>query len=265
MKELSKVIQKICNTSKVRNNPKQVIDDLMQLGFNFFYEGTLNRFTGCYQKLGCNEKYVVELSDYKKDLKAWELLQEAWELYMHEVKDNELFADVIGMQYDEYLGSTLGQFLTPPDVAEALAMLQLQDFKKRIEAKEHFNIADICNGAGALLLGALRVIVNECGKEALRYVHIMGNDLDPAMCRMCAVQLLFPSFMHNAPIGSVNLSQGNTITDYEKGFDPVIVAVKNVFDYDIYRRQHGMIEATVDYIQKKNISVNAKAKEKAVA
>lgn len=259
-KELSKTIERICNNSTVRNNPKQVIDDLMIMGFNLLDQGTLNAFTGCYHKLLCNQDYVVELSDYKRDLKAWGLLQEAFDIYMHEVKDNELFADVIGMQYDEYLGKSLGQFLTPPDVADALAMLQLQGFKERIEAKEHFNIGDICNGAGALLLGALRVIVNECGKEALRYVHLVGNDLDPLMCRMCAVQLLFPSFMHNAPIGSVNLSQGNTITDYSKGFEPVIVAIKNIFDYDIYRKKCDLIEERGDYYKKETISVKDKVK-----
>lgn len=252
MKELSKTIRKICETSKVRNNPKQVIDDLMIMGFNLISQGTLNAFTQNYHRIECNKSYVLELSDYKHDLKAWDMLQEAFLIYMHIVRDSELFADVIGMQYDEYLGKSLGQFLTPPDVAEAVCMFNFDGIGKHIENKHHFNINDFCNGAGALLLGALRVIVREHGKEALRYIHLIGNDLDPSMCRMCAVQLLLPSFIHSAPIGSVALTQGDTIVDYSKGYDPVILAIRNVFDYDIYLDRHMTIEEKTDYY-KRNI------------
>lgn len=251
-KELSKTIERICNTSKVRNDPKRVIDDLMQMGFNLISQGSLNAFTGCYQGLQCSQDYVLELADYKRDLKAWELLQHAFLCYMNEVGSNEPFADVIGLQYDEYLGKALGQFLTPEDVAEgAFQFSAFDSVSKHLEAQEHFNINDICSGAGALLLGALRVIVREHGKEALRYIHLQGNDLDPNMCRMCAVQLLLPSFMHNMAIGSITLTQGDTIVDYEDGFDPVLLAVRNVFDYDNYMTKHMPLEAKLNHYKQR--------------
>lgn len=244
--ELSKKIEKLCSVSKVTSDPKQVFDHLMVMGFNLLNHGALNLVCKTFNVLECNQDTVIELSMYKKDLRAWELLQECFTAYMHEIRQSEPFDDVIGLQYDEYLGKVLGQFLTPKDIADALVYINMMgSLEEHIKNKEHFDIQDMCVGAGALPLGALRAILKEFGEEGLRYSHLFLNDIDLNMVRMSAVQIIFPAIMHSKRIGSVHITNFNAITQYEEMCcvkNPSIIAIGNMFDFDLYKKRKYFVE-----------------------
>lgn len=197
---LSKHIEKIAGITKHTHSPKVIIDDLMQLSFNFIRNLRHTSELLNHRRMVFNHDYLQPLTHYEKQPKAWESLQDAFMVYMGEVRDNAPFSDILGLQYDEFLGQTLGQFLTPPDVAAVLVELMPDPGK---------SIMEPCCGAGALLLPFLRRYHQE---GCLHQVQVHANDLDPKMCVMAAVQMLMPSVVHNIRFGGLEITQGNALT-----------------------------------------------------
>lgn len=227
----------MAGVSTVTSGPKEIIDDIIQLSFNLLYGGSLNAVARTFEAIICGDDYAQELAKYEKDRRAWDLLGECALAYLSEIKNREPFADVIGAQYDAYLGKGLGQFLTPEGVAAGGVTLSiLESVGRALEEGRHTDVGDIAAGAGALLLGSLREIVKTFGEDSLRYVHLIGNDVDPAMCRMCAVQLILPAILHARPFGSLTVCHSNVVTEYEQagGDRRVILAVANAQDYAAY-------------------------------
>lgn len=197
---LSKHIEQIAGLTKHTRSPKTIIDDLMQLSFNFIRTIRREHSLLDHRCMVFNPSYIQPLTPYESQPKAWEKLQEAFTAYLHEVREHEPFSDILGMQYDEYLGQSLGQFLTPPDVANVIADL--------MPCKGH-RIVEPCCGAGALMLPMLRKFH---AKNELHLVQAHANDLDPKMCVMAAVQMLMPSVVHNIRFGELEITQGNALT-----------------------------------------------------
>lgn len=208
---ISHKIQKLCTMSKHSSGPKQVIDDMAQLAFNVM---TTPIFLDHFPR----SRYYVDNSmrnavrRYEHDPEAWKLLLEIVEDFMRAIKDAQPFEDVIGSLYDEYLGQTLGQFLTPKDVADALAAIQLVLMDK---PTEKLVIGDPCgSGAGSLVLALMRRILHMHGEDSIKLLEVIVMDLDPNMVRLCTVQIVMSSVMHNVPIFGLEAHCGNTITDY---------------------------------------------------
>lgn len=249
--ELSKKIEKLCSVSKITSNPKEVFDHLMILGFNLLNEGSLNLIVRTFQHIKCNQDFVVELDVYKKDLKAWDLLQECFVEYLKEIRNNDLFDDVIGLQYDQYLGKVLGQFLTPKAIADGgCQMALINSMSELIEKQKHFNVGDICCGAGALQLGVLRQIYERHGEEGLRYVHLIANDIDVNMVRMCSVQIVLPCIVHSVSVGSFESTNYNIITQYKEfntENNPAIRVIRNLYDYSIYIDEKNKIKVDTNF------------------
>ncbi|WP_374553335.1 N-6 DNA methylase [Aquitalea pelogenes] len=212
-KDFSKKVKSACNAFQRRNiGPKQVIEDIINyccilLADKDFitkaFPRTLYQFSSSFG--------AISFSHYKDEPRAHEIVQELVQDFITLIKESEPFTDTLGMLYDEYLGQTLGQFLTPPDVAYVLAAINLQgeDFS------QERGISDCCGcGAGSLLLGSLRYIHETHGKEAIAKVHVSAVDLDINMVRMTAVQIVLHSILHQAPLASFRVSYGNAITDY---------------------------------------------------
>ena len=208
---ISQKIQKLCTMSKYSSGPKQVIDDMVQLAFNLM---TTPIFLDHFPR----SRYYVdhsmrnEVRRYEHDPEAWKLLQELVVDFMRAIKEAQPFEDVMGSFYDEYLGQALGQFLTPKDVADALAAIQLALMDK---PTEKLVIGDPCGcGAGSLVLAQLRGILDMHGEDIIKLLEVVVMDLDPNMVRLCTVQIVMSSVMHNIPIFGLEAHCGNTITDY---------------------------------------------------
>lgn len=213
-KEFSKKIKLLCNSANRMNmNPKQAIEDIvghvcLLLMNKQFIEVAFPR--SLYQY---SSSFVPRLQHYKDEPKAYEILKELCEDFIALIKHSEPFSDTVGMLYDEHLGQALGQFLTPPDVADVLAAIALvgADFN------QVRHITDPCGcGAGSLLLATLRCIYNTHGKEALSMVHLDAVDLDINMVRMATVQIVMHSILHQIPLGSLKIHHANTISQYQE-------------------------------------------------
>lgn len=208
---ISQKIQKLCAMSKYSSGPKQVIDDMVQLAFNVM---TTPIFLAHFprSRFYVDHSMRNEVRRYEHDPKAWQLLQELVVDFMQAIHEAEPFEDVIGSLYDEYLGQALGQFLTPKDVADGLAAIQLALMPK---PTEKLMIGDPCGcGAGSLVLALLRRILEMHGEESIKLLDVLVMDLDPNMVRLCTVQIVMSSVIHNIPIFGLEAHCGNTITDY---------------------------------------------------
>ena len=219
MKELGKLIQKINNKSKHRTRTKQVFDDLIQLGFNLLTDQRFvlvaNPMAGYFFKPGMRQ----ELSTYREEPECWELLQEAFEVWLQAIRDNPPFTDILGMLYDEHLGEVLGQFLTPPDVAKALPyLLDAARAQQPNEPKvgDTF-ISDPCGcGAGSLLLAQISHMYETKGVDPLRSLHVRAVDIDLQMVRLTSFQLAMSALIHQLPLGGLEVHHGHGIIDYGK-------------------------------------------------
>jgi len=206
----SKKIQQICK-SRFSNGSKQVIDDMIQLSFNIMTTPMfMTRFPRTRYYL--DETMTAEVRRYEHDPQAWQLLQDLVLDFFKAINDAEPFTDVIGSLYDEYLGEVLGQFLTPSDVADALAEFQVIFMEQPAEKQV---IGDTCGcGAGSLILAMLRSIMRHHGEDAMQHLEVVAMDLDPNLVRMCSVQVVMSALVHGIPLNGFVAHCGNTLTDY---------------------------------------------------
>lgn len=210
MNNMSKQIKEICRVSNNKLTPKQVIDDLVQLGLNVIGNKDFNKTVFRNTLYGFSAEMRPRLAHYKNDLEAWELLQELFNTYLVAIHQAEPFADVIGSMYDEYLGDFLGQYLTPHDVSDLLMeliMTQLEPITKPFVLAD-----DMGCGAGSLILAQLRAVLKSQGKGALKWVHAKAVDIDISMVQMCTVQVVLSSAIHRLPIGSFTSFHANILT-----------------------------------------------------
>ena len=213
MKTLSKQVAKVVQASNGRNT-KQVIDDLIQMMSNIITEPLFieRAFENTLWTYGSD--FRNELSYYKKHPKAWDELQNLSLMFMQAIKESEPFSDVVGLLYDlELKGNEFGQFLTPPDVAETIGMLNVCMSK---EPTELVNVGDMTGcGAGGMLLGFIRAYIKKFGKDSTKYLCIHALDIDMNMVRMTTVQIVLNSCIHRMPINSFVAHNCNVITEYE--------------------------------------------------
>lgn len=207
----------VCNASTGKNlKPQQVIEDLIQLSCNLITESVFITKVFRNTLFAYSAGFRNELSHYKSEPKAWELLQELHLEYIKTILENEPFTDIVGMMYDETLsGSRLGQFLTPPDVADGLIPLIMGAIMKPI--KEKTTIGDMCGcGAGSLILGQIKSVFKNQGKEAVKHLLVVANDIDMKMVQMTTAQIVLSSCIHRIPLGGLTTYNCNTITQYQE-------------------------------------------------
>jgi hypothetical protein len=217
MKDFTKKIAKIADISKQGLSVKNVIDDLVQLSLNILIDGIDYRtgktiFQSQFNNGGnwCEEWFLQPLDKYRKDLEAWELLKELTDDYFNLVKKYEPFLDHFAIDYGSTsLNKLLGQFLTPPKVADCAGILN-----PSITAGQHIVVGDMCgSGGGAMILGLLRNLYTSHPK-LMDMVHVVGIDKDPKMCLMTTLQLIAPMVIHNINLGSIEVSCKDCIREY---------------------------------------------------
>lgn len=230
-KEFYRKLESITKKSKHTSSAKQIFEELIQATFNSMLES----IDFHSYKVSFNPRLRRELTAYENQPELLKELGELSFIWLNAIKKSAPFADVIGSVYDEHLGQQLGQFLTPPDLAEAVAAINLAGSKENIEADlkagEPITVGDITGcGAGSLLLAWLRAFIAQHGEENLIAVAVEGQDIDASMVQLTALQLFFGATFHGMPLGGIGVRWGNALTepDAPYGFTAVFSPEKLV-------------------------------------
>ena len=121
------------------------------------------------------------------------------------------FEDVLGTLY-QMLGSQghrsqLGQYFTPPHVADVMAAIAASDLLAgQAEAGTNGRLLRMCEpscGSGALVLGFLRTLIERGGRDGPRRWSITAIDIDPLCARICAAQVLANAFLGQIELGEL--------------------------------------------------------------
>ena len=215
IKGIQKNITRMVELSRQGLTEQQCMIDLSQLSFNYVSSDWFWRMQFPWGSMYHSGFMAQELSNYKQDLEAWELLKQTKDDYFELVKLCDPFTDVMHLigYSSQKLSKAMGQFLTPPTVAECLN--RLAGSIPELETKEDILVGDFGGcGAGSLLLGWLRY-AHELHPTRLNQVHMFGVDLDPKMVRMTALQITMSCLVHDVALGSLSLHCCNGITDYD--------------------------------------------------
>lgn len=141
-------------------------------------------------------------------------VRDAIALYNVALQDEEPFADLLGSVYMTLAShggrSMLGQFFTPAPIAEMMAEMQGLD-PRTFPAKRLARICDPACGSGAMLLGAVRVLLRNHGESALNRIHLFGTDLDQICAHMAAVQVVANVNVHRLDLGAVTIAHGDSL------------------------------------------------------
>lgn len=215
MTNLSKQVTRVSTVARNRTE-KQVIEDLIQMYCNLLSEPAFieRAFPNTLYRFGAG--FREELSYYKKDPKAWDELQKLSEMFLQTVAEAEPFTDHMTSLYDlELKGNTLGQFLTPPDLAEMIGELQTATLQLSEPLGRPYTVGDDMGcGAGSLLLGFIRAVLRKHGKGSVSMLNVVANDLDPQMVKICTVQIVMNSCIHRIPLHSFHIDNANVLSEY---------------------------------------------------
>lgn len=212
MTELSKQVARVATIARNRTE-KQVIEDLMQMYCNLLTEPAFIEVAFPNTLFRFGPEFRQELTYYKKDPKAWDELNKLSQMYLRTVAEAEPFTDHMTSLYDmEVKGERLGQFLTPPDLADALGALTIA-LSHPITRLTTMGDDTGC-GTGSLILGSVRTVLKTQGKGAVSMLHLVANDLDPQMAKIATVQLVLNSCIHRIPLNSVTVHNCNVISEY---------------------------------------------------
>lgn len=212
---IQKNLTRMVEVSKQGLTHQQCLIDMSQLSFNFVCSQWFWRSAFPTGAMFHEDFMEQELTSYKKDPEAWELLQTVTTDYWELVKLCDPFTDVMHLigYSSQKLSKALGQFLTPPAVADCLFKLTCD--LPELETDEHSLVGDPAGcGAGSLLLGWLRH-AHAMHPTRLGQVHMFGVDQDPKMVRMTALQITLSCIFHNIQLGSLSLHCCHAIINYD--------------------------------------------------
>lgn len=232
---LSKQIQKLVKGSSVIKTPRHALEVMFEEVFNTLPKQGLflKAFPSGY--LRCNPEFASRATYSHTDL---ENIKECVDTYLRMIVAAKPFEDVLGEEYDQYLGFDLGQFFTPSDVASLIGEINATTVKMKgkIAKNTPFSLHDLCCGGGALAMGVLKTLHQEHGKQAIALVDINAVDIDPNMCRLTTLQIVLSSMLHQVPFSSLRVDCGNPLISNEKLFAYVIPNVRS------YLANHDMNE-----------------------
>ena len=242
IKGIQKNITKMVEVSRQGLTEQQCLIDLSQISFNTVCS---QWFVGMKFQKGSiyhSDFMALELTNYRQDPEAWELLQTITQDYWQLVKLCEPFTDVMHLigYSSKTLSKAMGQFLTPPAVAEGLN--RLTTTIPDLQGDRHITVGDFGGcGAGSLLLGWLRH-AHSLHPTRLSQVHMFGVDIDQKMVRMTALQITLSCLAHDIQLGSLTLHCCNGLTDYDEyAFGSTkFLAFKflaNIYKYEEFRLQ----------------------------
>ena len=137
-------------------------------------------------------------------------------LYKEVVEALPAFSDVLMKPIEEIgldgkKGEGLGQFLTPPDLANLLDELINTDAKSESQ-RTAYRLYEACCGAGSLVLPKVMTKAIE-GRHRTRLIDLEMNDLDPFMCCAAALQFVSGIVVHEQDLHQLRVTCSNALTE----------------------------------------------------
>lgn len=204
IKSMKEQINQIAHMQGI--NYQDVLTDFVHLSLNVFYLTPLIEHFFKDSTFATNHTFRNHVIKTKNHPEAMAKLEELVFFYMDAVKKSEPFTDFLSHLL---IGNkALGQFPTPPHIAQLLAQLVDQD-----EQPGHIADPSGC-GAGSLMLGYL--YTHSHNKDFLSQTEITLTDLDLNMVKMATLQIMMNICLHQTPIKELNCYCMNALTgNYE--------------------------------------------------
>jgi SAM-dependent methyltransferase len=162
--------------------------------------------------------------------------------YTSIVANNPAYTDVLSLVVEEMFldgkkGNSFGQFLTPSELAIALAELM------PIDSSNTFNVGDIACGSGSLILAPLMLVMRE-NPQQIKNAKIYGNDIDPFMCCTVALQIIVNTLCHDIDPYGFKLHCSDAIREWgtAKHYVVAFETPRKVFDARAEIRQEMLRE-----------------------
>nr|WP_294866816.1 N-6 DNA methylase [uncultured Pseudogulbenkiania sp.] len=210
--ELQKRIEKISNSKNFKNK-EEVIHTINQYMFKWI------PFKAECKKYGIvlNKDYSLNVEKYSEE-EHQELNDIACEV-MRLIAENEPFTDIWTPIIAPLLSGNLGQYFTPPDLSELIAMLHIDNFKQG-------SIADPVAGSGSMIFAYLKNIVRKHGKD-LTETSVFLNDIDSNMAVILTNMMFYNCVIHNIKFKTYQVECKNILTEYEI-HKPVIIRIHDI-------------------------------------
>lgn len=111
-----------------------------------------------------------------------------------------------------------GQFFTPQDISDFMALCTIGDFEERINRRGYVTMLEPCIGGGATVIGAVNAMFQK-GYNPCKQLLVTGYDLDERCVHMSYIQLSLMGIP--AMIQQRNSLSGQTYGEY--WFTPIFI------------------------------------------
>ncbi|MGU9837437.1 N-6 DNA methylase [Pseudomonas sp. LF195] len=149
------------------------------------------------------------------------------QIYKGVVEALPVFSDVLhslieDIWLDDQKGNGLGQYLTPPDLANLIGNLIDVCESDRDKRTQPYVIHDDCSGAGSLTLPAAQREAR-VGRHRTQLLNLMVNDIDPLMCCAAALQLVSSMVVHEHDLHQLRVICSNALTETNPNSKSMVV------------------------------------------
>lgn len=215
----------------------------------------LNQLVARYRSYGITdlelqEHIFIDDTHFALDEKQFstlnhEALATSVKLYKELVEALPPFSDVLMSVIEEmYLankkGDGLGQYLTPPDLTNLIALQIASDLDNDGGRTKPYRFYEMCCGVGSLILP---IAANEAakGRHRTRLINLEMNDLDPLMCCAAALQFVANSVIHEQDLHQLRVTCSNALTETEPHSKSVVVIKTPEMLFERVRLAHANI------------------------
>jgi len=228
MKNINKNIDILVNHSKHITSKKQAIEVIVYYLYHLALTKDLQvssrKFPFCEKITKIPEPKNV--TPKEKEIVSL-IVKDIVKLYV----DSEPFTDILTELYGKVLNYSLGQHMTPPDLAELLPALMDTDnqIEERLKTQNTTSVFDPACGTGGLILGKCRYILKKYGKDTFSHIDFFANDIDQKMCIATVANLELNSLIHQIPYNQLTVYNENAlITDYDNDTEPFYLIIPNL-------------------------------------
>ena len=149
------------------------------------------------------------------------------QIYKGVVEALPVFSDVLhslteDIWLDDQKGNGLGQYLTPPDLANLIGNLIDVCESDRDKRTQPYVIHDDCSGAGSLTLPAAQREAR-VGRHRTQLLNLMVNDIDPLMCCAAALQFVSSMVVHEHDLHQLRVICSNALTETKPNSKSMVV------------------------------------------
>lgn len=129
------------------------------------------------------------------------------------VAESEPFTDILGPIYQDVGQGNeyMGQFFTPQNVSDMMAMMMIGEDERLKEGNELLTACDPTSGSAVMMLSAAKYVLKTFGEKGLSNLSVTCVDLDYRCALMSAVQLLGNCYVHQLELGEIVVIHGNSL------------------------------------------------------